>query len=86
MSFSSSASSRAQLSCAPPEGNGCVERLIRTLKEQLLWLRPFQSVEELRLALLDWAARYNGSWLIERHGFLTPAQARTHYEEATKAA
>jgi len=23
-----------------PEGNGCVERFIRTLKEQLLWLQP----------------------------------------------
>jgi transposase InsO family protein len=48
-----------------PEGNGCVERLIRTLKEQLLWLQPFRDVEELRLALLEWAARYNSSWLIE---------------------
>ena len=69
-----------------PEGKGCVERLTRTLKEELLWLRPFQNVEELRLALLDWAARYDGSWLIERHGFLTAAQARAQYEEATKAA
>jgi putative transposase len=69
-----------------PEGNGCAERLIRTLKEQLLWLRPFQNVEELRLALLDWAARYNGSWLIERHGFLTPTQARKNFEEADQAA
>jgi putative transposase len=69
-----------------PEGNGCAERLIRTLKEQLLWLRPFQNVEELWLALLDWAARYNGSWLIERHGFLTPTQARKSFEEATQAA
>lgn len=69
-----------------PEGNGCAERLIRTLKEQLLWLRPFQNVEELRLALLAWAARYNGSWLIERHGFLTPAQARANHEGATRAA
>jgi hypothetical protein len=25
----------------------------RTLKEQLLWLRPFKNVEELRLALLE---------------------------------
>ena len=69
-----------------PEGNGCVERLIRTLKEQLLWLRPFKNVEELRLALLEWAARYNRSWLIERHGFLTPSQARANYEGAAKAA
>jgi hypothetical protein len=33
----------------------------------------------------DWAARYNGSWLIERHGFLTPTQARKNFEEAAQA-
>lgn len=32
-----------------PEGNGCIERLIRTLKEQLLWLRPFRNVEVLAI-------------------------------------
>lgn len=31
-----------------PEGNGCAERMIRTLKEQLLWVRTFETVEELR--------------------------------------
>src|SRR4051794_433192 len=35
-----------------PEGNGCAERFIRTLKENLLWVRPFDTVEELRQALL----------------------------------
>jgi transposase InsO family protein len=70
-----------------PEGNGCIERFFRTLKEQLLWVRPFRNVEELRLALLEWAARYNRSWLIERHGHVSPAQARrAHEEEAAKAA
>ncbi len=34
-----------------PEGNGCVERFIRTLKENLLWVRRFDTIEELRLAL-----------------------------------
>jgi hypothetical protein len=32
------------------EGNGCAERFIRTLKENLLWVRTFQTIEELRLA------------------------------------
>ncbi len=36
-----------------PEGNGCAERFIRTLKENLLWVHTFQTVEQLRLALLD---------------------------------
>ena len=35
-----------------PEGNGCAERFIRTLKENLLWVRTFETVEELRQALL----------------------------------
>ena len=69
-----------------PEGNGCSERIIRTLKEQLLWLRPFKNVEELRLALLAWKDRYNRSWLIERHGFLSPDQARRRHEEINLAA
>jgi len=36
-----------------PEGNGCAERFIRTLKENLLWARTFETVEQLRQALLD---------------------------------
>jgi putative transposase len=59
-----------------PEGNGCAERFIRTLKENLLWVRTFETVEELRQALLDFRETYNTTWLIERHGFLSPAEYR----------
>jgi hypothetical protein len=58
------------------ERNGGAERIIRTLKEQLLWVRNFETVEELRLALLQWQQTYNEHWLIERHGHRTPAQVR----------
>ena len=56
--------------------SGCAERFIRTLKENLLWVRSFDTVEELRRALLDFRRRYNESWLVERHGYRTPAQVR----------
>jgi putative transposase len=59
-----------------PEGNGCAERFIRTLKENLLWARSFDSVEELRVALLEFRETYNTTWLIERHGFRPPATIR----------
>lgn len=59
-----------------PEGNGCSERFIRTLKEQLLWVRTFRTVEELRLALHDWVRTYNDQWLIGRHCHRTPRQVR----------
>jgi transposase InsO family protein len=59
-----------------PEGHGCVERFIRTRKEQLLWVRTFQNVEELRQALVEFRERYNQRWIVQRPGYLTPAQAR----------
>ncbi len=59
-----------------PEGNGCAERFIRTLKENLLWIRWFETVEDLRQALLDFQRTYNEEWIIQRHGYRTPAQVR----------
>jgi transposase InsO family protein len=49
--------------CAP-EGNGCAERFIRTLKENLLWVRTVQTIEELRQALLVFRETFNTTWLI----------------------
>src|SRR5437667_1918743 len=62
-----------------PEGNGVAERFIRTLKEQLLWVRTFETVEELRLALLEFKERYNRGWLCQRHGHQTPAAVRAQF-------
>jgi transposase InsO family protein len=59
-----------------PEGNGCAERFIRTLKENLLWVQTFRTVEELRLALIEFRQTYNEHWLIERHGYRSPTQFR----------
>lgn len=69
-----------------PQGNGCAERFVRTLKEQLLWLQTFNTVEELRLALLAFKERYNSRWLIARHGYRSPAeQQRLLSNNATAA-
>jgi transposase InsO family protein len=62
-----------------PEGNGCAERFVRTLKEQLLWLQPFATVDELEQALLAFKDRYNHQWLVARHGHRTPAAARAAF-------
>lgn len=59
-----------------PEGNGCAERFIRTLKENLFWVRWFDTIEKLRLALLEFQRTYNEHWLIERHGHRPPAAIR----------
>lgn len=57
-----------------PQGNGCAERFIRTLKENLLWITT--TVEELRVALLEFKRRDNETWLIGRHRYKTPMQVR----------
>jgi transposase InsO family protein len=59
-----------------PEGNGCAERFIRTLKDNLLWVRTFDTVEDLRRALIEFRETYNSTWLIERHGFRPPSAIR----------
>ena len=69
-----------------PQGNGCAERFIRTLKEQLLWVQHFATVEDLRLALLAFLERYNQHWLIERHHHQTPAAVRAQLTAPTEVA
>jgi len=59
-----------------PETNGCAERAIQALKEQLLWIERFETFEQLRAAVRAFARLYNAEWLLERHGYRTPIEAR----------
>jgi putative transposase len=36
-----------------PEGNGVAERFIRILKENLLWVKTSDTIEQLRTALVE---------------------------------
>jgi transposase InsO family protein len=69
-----------------PKGNGVAERFIRTLKENLLWVRSFQTIEELRLALIEFADWYNTHWLVARHRHRTPAQVRADQQRTSDLA
>ena len=69
-----------------PEGNGCAERFIRTLKENLLWVQTFNTIEDLRRALLNFRQTYNATWLIERHGFRPPSAIRAQQLSPTALA
>jgi putative transposase len=68
-----------------PEGNGVAERFIRTLKENLLWIQHFATIADLVEALRQFKRRYNEQWLIERHGYRTPAQVRRGYAVSASA-
>ena len=45
-------------------------------KENLLWVRTFDTIEELRAALIKFARHYNETFLVARQGYRTPAQVR----------
>ena len=66
-----------------PECNGIMERWIRTLKEECLYLHDFESLEQARHEIDAFIERYNRGWLLERHGYMTPAQVR---QELTRKA
>jgi putative transposase len=59
-----------------PETNGCVEKFLQTLKEQVLWIERFDTLDELRIRIREFAVDFNEHWLLERHGYRTPRQAR----------
>ena len=59
-----------------PEGKGCAERFIRTLKEQLLWVKAFATLAELVEGLRGFKKIYKEQWMIGRHGHRTPSQVR----------
>jgi transposase InsO family protein len=69
-----------------PEGNGVAERFIRTLKENLLWVKTFRTIEELLAALREFKRRYNEDWLVEKHGYKTPSQVRAEFDRKRRAA
>jgi putative transposase len=58
--------------------NGCAEKFIQTLKEQVLWIERFDTFEELRAAVRKFTVTYNREWLLERHSYRTPIEAREH--------
>jgi len=66
-------------SCAflgEPGTKGVIERLFRTLKEQAIHGRVLRTIDEVRDAIRDFAARYNAESLIGKNGFRSPLDMR----------
>lgn len=69
-----------------PETNDCAEKAIQTLKEQVLWIERFDTLDELRTTVRAFDRTYNQQWLINRHGYLSPTEAREHLRAQAAAA
>ncbi len=58
-----------------------IERLFRTLKEQAIHGRIFQTIDDVRTAVREFVARYNAEWLVEKNGYRSPAQIRAAWQK-----
>jgi transposase InsO family protein len=53
--------------------------MIRTMKEELFWLREWGNETELSLELNKWIEYYNRNYLHSALGYCTPVQADEEY-------
>lgn len=59
-----------------PTGNAVAERLIKTLKVELVWTRDWNNAGELRSAVREWLDLYNRRRPHQALGWQTPAERR----------
>jgi transposase InsO family protein len=58
-----------------PKGNAETERLMRTIKEELLWLREFTSLEEAQAAIHQWiTVDYNQRYVHSALDYMSPLE------------
>jgi len=62
-----------------PKGNADTERMIRTMKEELFWLREWESERKLSRELDKWVEYYNKSYLHSALGYKTPVQTEAEF-------
>jgi transposase InsO family protein len=63
-----------------PKGNADTERVFRTMKEELLWLREWHSPFELVDSLGRWVESYGRSYLHSSLGYKSPEQFEKEYQ------
>lgn len=71
-----------------PKGNADTERVIRTIKEELLWLNEFESFEESKRRINEWIqVDYNRLYVHSALGYMSPKEYEDlFYREKQKLA
>jgi transposase InsO family protein len=68
-----------------PRGNADTERVIRTMKEDLIWLREWRDPQELLVEIGKWVERYNTDYPHSALRYRTPYEfERDFFESITK--
>lgn len=69
-----------------PKGNADTERVIRTIKEDLIWTREYSSFNELKTAVDEWMVNYNQDFPHSSLGFMTPYEYERWFKTSVTAA
>jgi len=69
-----------------PTGNAVAERVIRTMKEECIWLADWSTLEELQAALDAWRTSYNEERPHQALEWQTPAEVRASRQRLLMAA
>lgn len=69
-----------------PTGNAVAERVIRTMKEECIWLRDWTSAAELQEALSTWRRVYNEERPHQALKWQTPSERRAERLTSTRMA
>jgi len=67
-----------------PKGDADTERVIRTLKEDLLWLNEYKTIEELQEALNKWQHDYNNVFPHSSIANCTPVEYEERWGNGTE--
>ncbi|MEM4134507.1 MAG: integrase core domain-containing protein, partial [Candidatus Micrarchaeia archaeon] len=63
-----------------PKGNADTERVMRTIKEELIWINEFSSIEEARERIGKWIEEeYNKRYVHSSLGYLSPEEYELKY-------
>lgn len=65
-----------------PKGNADTERVIRTLKEDLVWSREFASIAEFEASLVKWQKDYNEDFPHSSLNYMTPYEYERWFNAA----
>jgi transposase InsO family protein len=65
-----------------PKGNAETERVMRTIKEEIIWLNEFASFEEAKEQISRWIQEdYNKLYVHSQLGYMSPEEFEARYEE-----
>ena len=56
-----------------PKGNADTERMMRTMKEELLWLQEWRGISDVAVAVAKWCESYNESYLHSALRYSSPS-------------